>query len=80
MFKNPKVVIAFFIIAAVLGGIFYLIYPTPEEYNPEPDGVACTLEAKMCPDGSYVGRVGPDCQFALCPIPEGAFMEDGTIE
>lgn len=29
--------------------------------------VACTLEAKQCPDGSYVGRQGPRCEFAQCP-------------
>lgn len=29
--------------------------------------VACTMDAKMCPDGSYVGRVGPNCEFAPCP-------------
>lgn len=29
--------------------------------------VACTMEAKLCPDGSYVGRVGPNCEFASCP-------------
>ena len=28
---------------------------------------ACTQEAKLCPDGSYVGRAGPDCEFAPCP-------------
>lgn len=28
---------------------------------------ACTMEAKLCPDGSYVGRTGPDCEFAQCP-------------
>jgi len=33
----------------------------------EPEGVACTLDAKICPDGSAVGRVAPDCEFALCP-------------
>jgi hypothetical protein len=27
----------------------------------------CTQEAKMCPDGSYVGRVGPRCEFSACP-------------
>lgn len=27
----------------------------------------CTADAKMCPDGSYVGRVGPSCEFAACP-------------
>jgi hypothetical protein len=25
------------------------------------------MDAKMCPDGSYVGRVAPDCAFAQCP-------------
>lgn len=29
--------------------------------------VVCTMEAKLCPDGSYVGRVPPDCDFAPCP-------------
>lgn len=29
--------------------------------------VACTEEAKVCPDGSAVGRTGPDCSFAPCP-------------
>ena len=28
---------------------------------------ACTKEAKQCPDGSSVGRAGPNCEFALCP-------------
>jgi hypothetical protein len=28
---------------------------------------ACTLEAKICPDGSSVGRTGPNCEFAQCP-------------
>lgn len=28
---------------------------------------ACTLEAKLCPDGSSVGRVPPLCDFASCP-------------
>ncbi len=30
-------------------------------------GQACTEEAKQCPDGSYVGRTGPNCEFAPCP-------------
>ncbi|MCI0619445.1 hypothetical protein L0Y40_00180 [Candidatus Wolfebacteria bacterium] len=30
-------------------------------------GTACTLEAKLCPDGSYVGRTGPNCEFSPCP-------------
>lgn len=28
---------------------------------------ACTMEAKICPDGSSVGRQGPNCDFSPCP-------------
>lgn len=35
--------------------------PTPTE------GIACTMEAKQCSDGSWVGRSGPNCEFAPCP-------------
>lgn len=27
----------------------------------------CTSDVKVCPDGSAVGRTGPDCRFAPCP-------------
>lgn len=35
----------------------------------KPGQVACTMEAKLCPDGSSVGRTGPNCEFAACPQP-----------
>lgn len=49
--------------------------PTPVPTNQEPvtetetgpEGVVCTMEAKICPDGSSVGRSGPKCEFAACP-------------
>ena len=28
---------------------------------------SCTQEVKQCDDGTYVGRVGEDCEFAPCP-------------
>ena len=27
----------------------------------------CTMDAMQCPDGSYVGRKGPNCEFEECP-------------
>lgn len=36
--------------------------------------VACTMEAKLCPDGSYVGRVSPTCEFEQCPTEDGLFI------
>lgn len=29
--------------------------------------VMCTQDAKLCDDGSYVSRTGPNCEFAPCP-------------
>lgn len=29
--------------------------------------IFCTMDAKLCPDGSYVGRVPPNCAFVACP-------------
>jgi hypothetical protein len=34
--------------------------------NPAEKPVACTMDAKQCPDGSYVGRIPPNCDFQLC--------------
>ena len=28
--------------------------------------VVCAMDAKLCPDGSYVGRIAPKCDFAAC--------------
>lgn len=39
----------------------------PEDVTDGDYGVACTQEAKQCPDGRFVGRIGPDCAFAPCP-------------
>lgn len=32
------------------------------------DAFSCTADAKLCTDGSYVGRSGPKCEFAECPV------------
>ncbi len=41
---------------------------------------ACTQEAKQCPDGSYVGRTGPNCEFTACPSasPSPSVVADAT--
>lgn len=37
--------------------------------QPSDDQVVCTLDALECPDGTYVGRTGPNCEF-VCPAEE----------
>lgn len=31
------------------------------------DTIVCTQGVKECTDGTYVSRIAPDCQFAICP-------------
>lgn len=63
--KNPLILI-FILVILVVGGLFYIYYPEPIEYKNEEAPVVCTQEAKLCPDGSYVGRVPPNCEFEKC--------------
>ncbi len=41
--------------------------PAPLPTGDEGDMVACTMDAKICPDGTAVGRSGPRCEFTPCP-------------
>jgi len=45
----------------------------------DPSSFACTMEAKLCADGSAVSRTGPNCAFAACPssASTGAGRSDG---
>ena len=66
--NNKKVLWFIFSLALFLAAI-YLVSLNKTLNTPAliPDGVACTMEAKICPDGSAVGRSGPKCEFAACP-------------
>jgi hypothetical protein len=54
-----NIIIVLFVVG-IIGGIGWYAFKLR-------DRTACTLEAKLCPDGSSVGRTGPDCRFAPCP-------------
>jgi len=61
---NSKIII-FILSVLTLGGIFIYFYrPYSDTTN---QAVVCTMDAKLCPDGSYVGRTGPKCEFSECP-------------
>ncbi len=70
------------IILALVGALGYIVYdkvlygpstpPTVIVVSPtSTEPVACTMDAKVCPDGSYVGRTGPSCEFEACPMSSG---------
>ncbi len=57
-----KFIIAGLIILLIgLFGGYYLI-----KSSSKPPIKGCTLEAKICPDGSSVSRTGPNCEFTPC--------------
>jgi len=48
----------------------------------EPNTV-CTQDAKLCSDGSYVGRTGPNCEFTACPMnypPTSGCLKDADCQ
>ncbi len=54
-----------FIAIAIIAGVTSLFISKPV-IAPAVDGIACTMDAMMCSDGTYVGRTGPNCEF-VCP-------------
>ena|SRR3990170_8270888 len=58
------ILVGILVITLVAGGAYYFLkLKTPEQK-------ACIMDVKICPDGSSVGRSGPNCEFARCPTPK----------
>lgn len=66
---NPLSLVLVAFVMFTLGGILgYYFGANKSSLSPaSPGQTACTLDAKVCPDGTSVGRVGPDCEFTPCP-------------
>lgn len=56
----------FIVVVAIIIGFWFTSKNVSFKNTPP---VACTMEAKICPDGTSVGRTGPNCEFAACPNP-----------
>ena len=65
MQKKIIILIAIVILLLIFSGYFLFQYRSSVDNQQK--AVVCTIEAKLCPDGSYVGRVGPNCDFTQCP-------------
>ena len=57
----------FGLLIILIVGIGGFVYRNAVEHSSRP--MVCPLDAKICPDGSAVGRSGPSCEFASCPSP-----------
>ena len=76
MGKDKIVIILVAFAALVAGG--YGAYLKYYPITPMPKGVVCTQEAKQCPDGSYVSRTGPKCEFTACPVNNQSEIDTST--
>ena len=66
--NNAPVIILFLAILIAAGWYIYYKDPFSLFGTALPDNKACSQEAMICPDGSAVGRTGPNCEFfAPCP-------------
>jgi hypothetical protein len=54
-----------FILIATIGAVF--VYTLNQKNSEAP--YACTMDAMICPDGTALGRTGPECAFPKCPPP-----------
>ncbi|MDO8482784.1 MAG: hypothetical protein Q7S86_03130 [bacterium] len=68
MTKKILIPIVIIVAGATLVAVVSSVFKNTAELPIEDTGpVMCTMDAKMCPDGSAVGRQGPKCEFAKCP-------------
>jgi hypothetical protein len=64
MTHSKNIIIGLIILVIIGLGVFYYI---KERKDIDGEQIVCTMDAKMCPDGSYVSRSGPKCEFDACP-------------
>ncbi len=71
MHRNTINIIALVIVVIIGIALWITLENRRTGQNGGDTQVACTMDAKMCPDGSAVGRTGSNCEFAECPTPVG---------
>lgn len=79
---NNKIIVLILLLVAIVAGFFFFLDSIMDKLITVPvvvEPVACTQEAKLCPDGSSVGRTGTNCAFAECPSMPVTQIKEGTV-
>lgn len=63
---NTRLIALFGVFGLLVIGLMWWSFSLVPKTLVNNKNVACTTEAKICPDGSAVGRIGPNCEFAKC--------------
>lgn len=72
-----KNIVIILVILLVIAGLVYY-FTGSDNSLPGGEQIACTMDARVCPDGSYVGRTGPNCEFAACPTTSTSTVNSTT--
>jgi Immunoglobulin-like domain of bacterial spore germination len=71
--KVLYIIIGIAVFLGLLSTVLGKLNPAPVSPLPiatsTPEKTLCTADAMLCPDGSYVGRTGPKCEFVCPPAP-----------
>ncbi|MCU0678665.1 MAG: Gmad2 immunoglobulin-like domain-containing protein [Candidatus Pacebacteria bacterium] len=71
-------------VAAVFFGGFWVGRVTAPQTSSEvgaiPEDTMCTADAMLCPDGTYVGRTGPNCEFICATASTTATVDPSRPE
>lgn len=68
-------------VLVIAGAAYYAwsaFMKSPVGLEGENEGTMCTTDAMECPDGSWVGRSGTNCQF-VCPIGTSTQSTSGGV-
>lgn len=80
--KNFVLLAVAILVVGVAGWVYYVgssMTGLPGDNTGNEEGVVCTADAMQCPDGSWVGRTGPDCKFVCPGVDEGGSTGDAGI-
>lgn len=92
---SKKSIFVFIFVLIFIAGVSYIFLTNFKDSHSQ-DMTQCTMDAKICPDGSAVGRSGSNCEFEPCPenskknkdnltkykvnLPQGYTLEDFNVE
>ncbi|MDD5221285.1 MAG: hypothetical protein PHV47_01630 [Candidatus Pacebacteria bacterium] len=72
-----RILIITLLVIIITGLLVWIFWPKQESVN-NSKNIVCPQDAKLCPDGSYVSRTGPNCEFVECPISSSSDTDNMT--
>lgn len=82
--NKPLIIVTVFVFLLVAVWYIYRFFiigsPQAIPVEPTPEPVACAQDVRICPDGSSVSRIPPNCEFEECPYHNPNATNSATTE